>query len=97
MAVLRLARRLIEPAQTPTGVEIGRTPALNEDLLDIVAPKNLGERTEFGNRPEHSVHHVSRVVKGAALAEMCPRLVLIDRTADEGQNPIPVGDGIDPP
>ncbi len=78
MAILDLARGLVETSQSSARVEIGDSATFDEDFLNIASGEQVGERTELRDRPHHSIDHLRWVVQGSALTEMGATLVLVD-------------------
>ena len=93
LTVLVLAGRHRETAQASGAVEVRDPRAFDEDLLDVASGEQLGERTEIGDRAQHTVGEVGRVGERQVGAEHRGALVLVDRGADLATNCVEVDVG----
>ena len=96
VTVLGLGGGIGDTLQAAGSIDVGDPRPLDEDLFDVTAGKQLGERTVVGDGSEYSLNHVVRVGQGPALPQVGPPLVILHCSGDDSPDLGDIARGVEP-
>ncbi len=95
MLVLFGRGRLVEAAQTAGPVDVRDSGAFDEDLLDVGALEQIGQRPVLGERPGDSSDHLAGVAECSLVTDVGAALVLLHRSRDHLPDRVDIGVGVE--